>query len=57
LIERSLEEFKDYLNRKEIVAQDLIGRAADARKSFAEMPPLQGNWRNYVPRDSLNSKD
>jgi dihydroorotate dehydrogenase (NAD+) catalytic subunit len=57
LIERSLEEFKDYLNRKEIVAQDLIGRAADARKTFAEMPPLQGNWRNYVPPDSLNSKD
>jgi len=32
-------------------------RAADARKTFAEMPPLQGNWRNYVPPDSLNSKD
>jgi dihydroorotate dehydrogenase (NAD+) catalytic subunit len=54
LIERSLEEFNDYLNRKEIVAQDLIGRAADARKSFAEMPRLDANWRNYVPPDSLN---
>ena len=57
LIERSLAELKDYLNAKHIDAQDLIGRAADARKSFAEMPQLDGNWRNYVPRASLNSKD
>ena len=55
LIERSLAELKDYLNAKKIDAQDLIGRAADARKSFAEMPPSQGNWRNYVPQDSLNT--
>ena len=54
LIERSLAELKDYLNAKEIVAKDLIGRAADARKTFAEMPSLRGNWRNYVPSDALN---
>ena len=57
LIERSLAELKDYLNAKHIDARDLIGRAADARKSFAEMPQLDGNWRNYVPQASLNSKD
>jgi dihydroorotate dehydrogenase len=56
VIERSLAELKEYLNAKEIVAKDLIGRAADARKTFAEMPQLNGNWRNYVPRDSLNTK-
>jgi dihydroorotate dehydrogenase len=54
LIERSLGELKEYLNAKEIGAEGLIGRAADARRSFADMPPLQGNWRNYVPQDSLN---
>jgi dihydroorotate dehydrogenase (NAD+) catalytic subunit len=54
LIERALAELKDYLTRKAIDAPDLIGRAADARKSFAEMPQLDGNWRNYVPQDSLN---
>jgi dihydroorotate dehydrogenase (NAD+) catalytic subunit len=57
LIERSLGELKDYLKSKNIDAQDLIGRAADARKTFADMPQLGGNWRNYVPQDSLNSKD
>jgi dihydroorotate dehydrogenase (NAD+) catalytic subunit len=55
LIERSLAELKDYLKQKNIDAQDLIGRAADTRKTFAEMPKLEGNWRNYVPRDGLNT--
>jgi dihydroorotate dehydrogenase len=55
LIERSLAEVKDYLKQKNIDAQDLIGRAADTRKTFAEMPRLEGNWRNYVPRDALNT--
>jgi dihydroorotate dehydrogenase (NAD+) catalytic subunit len=53
LIERSLAELKDYLARKNVNAHDLIGRAADSRKTFAEMPRLAGNWRNYVPRDAL----
>jgi dihydroorotate dehydrogenase (NAD+) catalytic subunit len=56
LIERSLAELKDYLAHKNIDAKGLIGRAADARKTFAEMPSLNGNWRNYVPRSALNSK-
>ena len=55
LIGRSLAELKDYLARKNIDARDLIGRAADARKTFAEMPLLQGNWRNYVPQDALKA--
>jgi dihydroorotate dehydrogenase (NAD+) catalytic subunit len=31
-------------------AADLIGRAADGRKTFAEMPPRPDNWRNYIPK-------
>jgi dihydroorotate dehydrogenase len=56
LIERSLAELKDYLARKNIDAKDLVGRAADTRKIFAEMPALKDNWRSYVPRSALNSK-
>jgi len=56
LIERSLAELREYLKQKNIDAQDLIGCAADVRKTFAEMPTLEGNWRNYVPRDALNTK-
>jgi dihydroorotate dehydrogenase (NAD+) catalytic subunit len=57
LIERSLAELREYLKQKNIDADGLIGHAADARKTFAEMPRLEGNWRNYVPRDALDTKD
>ena len=42
-------DFSRYLSEKNISAMELIGRAADARKSFAEMPPRPDNWRNYLP--------
>jgi dihydroorotate dehydrogenase (NAD+) catalytic subunit len=51
LLETSLREFADYLTRKNLRAADLIGRAADQRKSFAEMPLRTDNWRHYVPKN------
>jgi len=42
LIARSVTE-------KNVSAMDLVGRAADARKSFADMPPKPDNWRKYIP--------
>jgi dihydroorotate dehydrogenase (NAD+) catalytic subunit len=45
----ALAEFDAYLTRKDVTARDLIGRAADARKSFSEMPLRQDNWRRYCP--------
>jgi len=45
----ALAEFGGYLTEKKVSAMDLIGRAADARKSFAAMPPKPDNWRNYIP--------
>ena len=50
LLESSLREFSDYLARKNLHAADLIGRAADQRKGFADMPLRTDNWRNYVPK-------
>jgi dihydroorotate dehydrogenase (NAD+) catalytic subunit len=44
-----LVQFQQYLTRKERNAADLIGLAADRRKSFAAMPLLEDNWRRYVP--------
>jgi dihydroorotate dehydrogenase len=49
LLERALREFADYLAAKNLRAADLIGRAADQRKGFADMPLRTDNWRNYVP--------
>jgi dihydroorotate dehydrogenase len=52
VIGQSLAELSSYLDRKGVDARDLVGRAADARRSFAEMPALPGNWRNYVPAEA-----
>lgn len=52
LLKESLRDFAAYLDRKDLGARDLIGRAADAKKSFGDMPVLQDNWRRYVPSQS-----
>jgi len=50
VLSNAVAEFARYVAEKNISAMDLIGRAADARKSFAEMPPKPDNWRKYIPR-------
>ena len=50
VLSNAVAEFESYLARKNIGAMELIGRAADARKSFGEMPPKPDTWRNYIPR-------
>ncbi|SDR53829.1 dihydroorotate dehydrogenase (NAD+) catalytic subunit [Rhizobiales bacterium GAS113] len=50
VITQSLAELDTYLAGKSLTAQDLIGHAADRRKSFAEMPLRTDHWRNFVPK-------
>ncbi|WGR62201.1 dihydroorotate dehydrogenase (plasmid) [Paracoccus ferrooxidans] len=42
-------DLEAYCAGKGASARDLVGRAADARRSFAEMPVLDQVWRNHVP--------
>jgi dihydroorotate dehydrogenase (NAD+) catalytic subunit len=42
-------ELARYLDGKRLCARDLVGYAADRRKTFAAMPLKPDNWRNYVP--------
>ncbi len=44
----SLKELDAYLQRKNVNAADIVGVAADKRKTFADMPLRTDNWRNYV---------
>jgi dihydroorotate dehydrogenase (NAD+) catalytic subunit len=44
----ALAEFETYLQRKGLNAADLVGVAADRRKTFPEMPLRTNNWRNYI---------
>jgi dihydroorotate dehydrogenase (NAD+) catalytic subunit len=48
-LSEALAELEAFLRRKNVPAAELIGVAADRRKTFAQMPLIEGNWRNYVP--------
>jgi len=50
LLESSLRELSEYLLAHKLRASDLIGRAADQRKTFGEMPLVTDNWKRYVPK-------
>ena len=49
LLSDALAEFSAYLQRKDMTASALIGRAADQRKAFPQMPLRTDNWRKYTP--------
>jgi len=49
VISESLAAFEGFLSTKGLDAQDLVGHAADRRKSFAEMPMRDAHWRGFVP--------
>lgn len=48
VLSSALEEFDAYLQRKGLTAAELIGMAADQRKTFPEMPLRTDNWKKYV---------
>lgn len=39
----------NYCAAKGLAVTDIIGRAADARKRFADMPRLDAHWRAFIP--------
>jgi dihydroorotate dehydrogenase (NAD+) catalytic subunit len=49
LLSDALAELEQFVSRRDVDAADLIGVAADRRRSFADMPLRPDNWRNYVP--------
>lgn len=48
VLSSALEEFDAYLQRKGVTAAEFIGKAADGRKTFPEMPLRTDNWKKYV---------
>ena len=54
LLEDSLREFSDYLARQNLRAADLIGRAADQRKSFRRDAAAHGQLAEVRAEDRLN---
>jgi dihydroorotate dehydrogenase (NAD+) catalytic subunit len=52
VLSEAVRELEQFVVRKGIPAADLIGTAADRRKTFTEMPLRPDNWRRYVPNGS-----
>jgi dihydroorotate dehydrogenase (NAD+) catalytic subunit len=50
VISESLAELDTFLTGKSLAATDLIGRAADRRRSFADMPLRRDHWRDFIPK-------
>jgi len=50
---RILSELDALLAARSLAFADLIGRAADARQSYAAQAPLNGRWRAFVPPQTL----
>jgi dihydroorotate dehydrogenase (NAD+) catalytic subunit len=48
VLSSALEEFDAYLQRKGMTAAQLVGVAADRRKTFPDMPLRTDNWKKYV---------
>ena len=52
VLRQAVAELDAYLAAKGLTVAQLRGRAADARRGFADMPPLDENWRRYITEDS-----
>ena len=50
VLTEAVETLAAYCRDRGLSAPDLIGRAADARRRFADMPVLDEVWRNHIPR-------
>ncbi len=42
-------QLADYLEQKGLSAEQIVGRAADNRRSFADMPLRTDHWRAFIP--------
>lgn len=53
VIEDAVAELSAYLDKQDCDAADIIGRAADRVKTFQELPPRPGFWKDFVPPETL----
>ena len=53
----AIAELDAYLADKGLTAAQLVGIAADRRRTFADMPLRTDHWRNFIPAASAGDKD
>ncbi|MFI4997156.1 MAG: tRNA-dihydrouridine synthase [Hyphomicrobiales bacterium] len=57
VISRGLGELDAFLASKSLTALDLVGHAADRRKSFLDMPLRGDHWRGFIPASIIPAAD
>lgn len=57
LLTEAVESLAAYCRDKDVTAPDLVGRAADARRRFADMPVLDEVWRHHIPAQAARPTD
>jgi dihydroorotate dehydrogenase (NAD+) catalytic subunit len=57
VLSAALEELSAYLQRKRMTAAELVGVAADRRKTFADMPLRTNNWKKYVADAEVGTRE
>lgn len=56
-ISRMLLELDSFLQDRNLVFRDLIGRTADNLGGYADQPDLHGRWREFVPSETIADMD
>ncbi len=49
VLTEAVDQLAGYLAQKGLTAEEIIGRAADSRRSFADMPLRTDHWRAFIP--------
>lgn len=57
VLTEAVETLAAYCSDRGLPASALIGRAADARRRFSEMPLLDDVWRNHIPAQPARPTD
>ena len=48
-ITEAVDQLGRYLSAKGVTATEIVGRAADRRRGFADMPLRTNHWRDFIP--------
>jgi hypothetical protein len=52
VLTRARDELASWLEAKDLMLRDVIGRAADTLEPYGDQPSRPGHWRNFVPRET-----
>jgi dihydroorotate dehydrogenase (NAD+) catalytic subunit len=55
-ITRLIAELVSFLEQRSLCFAEIVGRSADALRSYAEQPDVPGRWKQFVPPETLHGR-